>query len=75
MAPLKSETHGWAEKLSLREREIAEAISKGLNNKEIAELLFVSEGTIKNHLTSILEKLELRDRTQLAIWVLKHGGL
>lgn len=75
MAPLKSEAHGWAEKLSLREREIAEAISKGLNNKEIAELLFVSEGTIKNHLTSILEKLALRDRTQLAIWVLKHRGL
>lgn len=75
MAPLKPETHAWADNLSLREKEIAEAISKGLNNKEIAELLFVSEGTIKNHLTSILEKLELRDRTQLAIWVLKHKGL
>lgn len=75
MAPIMPEKKDWAEVLSVREKEIAEAISNGLNNKEIAEKLFVSEGTIKNHLTSILEKLELRDRTQLAIWVIKHRGL
>lgn len=57
------------EKLTPREKEIAELIGHGKNNKEISELLFITEGTVKNHITKILDKLELRDRTQLAILV------
>lgn len=58
--------------LTSREAEIALLISEGFSNREIADQLFVSEGTVKNHLTSILEKLNLRDRTQLAIYILKN---
>jgi DNA-binding NarL/FixJ family response regulator len=58
--------------LTSREAEIALLISDGLSNREIADQLFVSEGTVKNHLTNILEKLNLRDRTQLAIYILKN---
>lgn len=59
--------------LTEREKLISLAVAEGFSNKEIAQKLFVSEGTIKNHLTSILDKLELRDRTQLAIYMLKHS--
>mgnify|MGYP004702109307 CR=1 FL=1 len=58
--------------LTTRELEIARGIAQGMSNREIANDLFVSEGTVKNHLTNILEKLSLRDRTQLAIFVLKN---
>lgn len=60
------------EKLTARELEIAKGIADGMSNKEIATKMFVSEGTVKNHLTSILEKLNLRDRTQLAILMIKN---
>ena len=60
------------EALTARESEIAVLISDGLSNREISDQLFVSEGTVKNHLTNILEKLNLRDRTQLAIYILKN---
>lgn len=53
--------------LTRREREIALLICEGKSNKEIAETLFITEGTVKNHITKILDKLELRDRTQLAL--------
>lgn len=62
------------ESLTSREHEIAKAIAAGLSNKEIAEQLFVSEGTVKNHLTNILVKLELRDRTQLAIYMVRNDN-
>lgn len=58
--------------LTSREKDIARLVGEGLNNAEIAEQLFLSEGTIKNNLTKILDKLELRDRTQLAILAVKH---
>jgi DNA-binding CsgD family transcriptional regulator len=60
------------ENLTERELEICALISEGKNNKEIAAKIFISEGTVKNHLTSILKKLELRDRTQLAVFSLKN---
>lgn len=59
--------------LSDKEISIIEGISRGLSNKEIAEELFLSEGTIKNNITNILSKLELRDRTQIAIFAFKNG--
>ena len=51
-----------------KEMEIISQVAEGLNNKEIAEALFLSEGTVRNYLSTILEKLNLRDRTQLAIF-------
>jgi len=67
---LPSETYD-LDLLTDREKEICYLIAEGLNNKEISEQLFLGEGTIKNHITKVLQKLELRDRTQLAIHILK----
>lgn len=67
---LPSETYD-LDLLTEREKEICYLIADGLNNKEISEKLFLGEGTIKNHITKVLQKLELRDRTQLAIHILK----
>ncbi len=58
--------------LNEKEFEIMRLVAEGLNNKEIATTLFLSEGTVRNYLSSTLEKLELRDRTQLAIYYYKH---
>ena len=62
------------EDFDLTKREIAfiELVAKGLNNKEIASILFLSEGTVRNYLSSLLNKLDLRDRTQLAIFYYQH---
>lgn len=57
--------------LSQREIEIIELISDGYSNKEIAEKLYLGESTIKNYISGILTKLDLRDRTQIAIFYLK----
>lgn len=54
-----------------KELEIITLVADGLNNKEIAEKLFLSEGTVRNYLSVILEKLGLRDRTQLAVFYYK----
>lgn len=51
-----------------KKQEIIEQVAKGLSNKEIASLLYLSEGTVRNYISTILEKLSLRDRTQLAIF-------
>ncbi|HHX11524.1 MAG TPA: response regulator transcription factor [Clostridiales bacterium] len=61
--------------LTPRENDILELISNGLNNKEIASQIFITEGTVRNTISIILEKLELRDRTQLAIyyWQMKSN--
>ncbi|HZS05427.1 MAG TPA: response regulator transcription factor [Blastocatellia bacterium] len=55
------------EPLSTRELEILALVARGASNREIAAALFIAEGTVKNHLTSILGKLGVRDRTQAAI--------
>ncbi|MFJ6413210.1 response regulator [Terribacillus saccharophilus] len=58
--------------LTPRERAILKCIGEGLNNKEVAERLGLSVGTVKNQTSHILDKLELRDRTQLAIYAIRH---
>ena len=58
--------------LSDREKDILLLVAEGLNNKEIAEKLFLSEGTVRNYISIMLEKLSLRDRTQLAIYYYKQ---
>ncbi|WP_321385643.1 response regulator transcription factor [uncultured Enterococcus sp.] len=60
--------------INLTDRELTtlSLIAEGLNNKEIAKELFLSEGTVRNYISVLLEKLELRDRTQLAIFYYKH---
>ena len=58
--------------LTERESELIRLVSQGLNNKEISEALFLSEGTVKNNISTILSKLALRDRTQLVIFAYDH---
>ena len=53
--------------LTAREREVLRMIAKGASNREIAQALFLSEGTVRNHISHILTQLNLRDRTQAAI--------
>jgi DNA-binding NarL/FixJ family response regulator len=55
-----------------RELEIIRLIADGLSNREIAGKLFLSEGTVRNYLSSILDKLQLRDRTQVAVFYYQH---
>jgi len=61
------------EGLTEREEEVLQLISDGLNNREIAEKLFISEKTVKTHVSNILSKLHVEDRTQAAIYALRHG--
>ncbi|WP_411167516.1 response regulator [Clostridium sp. MB05] len=58
---------------SEKEFQIIKYIAEGLTNKEISEKLYLSEGTIKNNITNVLSKLNLRDRTQIAIFAFKNG--
>lgn len=62
-----------AEALTARELEILQHIVEGHSNAEIAQSLFISEKTVKNHITNILRKLDLSDRTQAAVYALRHG--
>ena len=57
--------------ITKREYDLMELISQGFSNKEIAEKLYMSEGTIRNNISTLLDKLELRDRTQLAIFFIR----
>ena len=59
--------------LSPREMEIVRYITRGLSNKMIAHRLGISHQTVKNHMTSILRKLDVEDRTQAAIYAIRHG--
>ncbi len=60
---------GKYENLTPREVEISILVSKGKSNKEISKALYITEGTVKNYLTKILAKLELENRTQLAVYI------
>lgn len=60
--------------LSKAEWQIIQQVGFGLSNKEISQKLFLSEGTVRNYLSNVLSKLQLRDRTQLAIWAVQTGA-
>ncbi len=69
--PEKDASSIWEEQeISPRELEIIRLVSQGLSNREIAQQLYLSEGTVRNYLSTILDKLQLRDRTQLAVFYL-----
>ena len=56
----------------MREIEVLELIAKGMANKDIAHTLFISEKTVKNHVTNIFRKLNVDDRTQAALYAVKN---
>jgi DNA-binding NarL/FixJ family response regulator len=62
-----------AELLTERERSILHMLATGSTNQEISSTLAISVGTVKNHISSILGKLDVRDRTQAALWAVQHG--
>lgn len=62
-----------ADKLTGRELDVLRLIAKGINNSEIAARLHLSEGTVRNHVSAILEKLGVSDRTQAAVIAIQHG--
>jgi DNA-binding NarL/FixJ family response regulator len=61
--------------LTGREQDVLQLIADGKTNQEIADELVISESTVKTHVSNILAKLQLKDRTQIAIYALKHGFL
>lgn len=67
--------HGSHGDITSREVEVLQLIARGATNREIAEQLVISEGTVKNHISNILSRLGLRDRTQAAIYAREHGLL
>lgn len=71
---INQEARSNPENLHLNEKELAimKQVASGKNNREIGESLYLSEGTVRNYISEILEKLQLRDRTQLAIFYLKN---
>jgi len=72
-AYLKEEKDDRIDELTNRELDICHYLAEGKNNKEISDILFISEGTVKNNMTRILDKLDLRDRTQLALFAVKNN--
>lgn len=71
----KKNTYGYYENkgITQKEYEIIILVAEGMNNKEIANELFLSEGTVRNYLSNILEKLQMRDRTQLVVDYYKNN--
>jgi DNA-binding NarL/FixJ family response regulator len=61
--------------LSAREMEILQYVVRGSSNKEIAHALRISQQTVKNHISSILRKLDVKDRTEAAVYALRHGWI
>jgi len=68
-----NQVSAFLEKISCREREVLEEVAKGMNNQAIAEKLFISEKTVKNHITNILEKLDIPDRMHLIVFAIREG--
>lgn len=62
-----------AEKLSDRELDVLRLVAQGLNNTQIADRLFLSQGTVRNYVSSIFSKLDVADRTQAAVIAIQHG--
>jgi DNA-binding NarL/FixJ family response regulator len=73
--PAAPPSHPGLAALTPREREVLSLIATGAKNHEIAEILGVSEKTIKNHVTNILSRLNLRDRTQAAVFIHQHHSI
>lgn len=72
--PQSKESFDYAQyNISPKEQEIIEQVALGHSNKEIAEILFLSEGTVRNYISMVLDKLSLRDRTQLAVFYYREG--
>jgi DNA-binding NarL/FixJ family response regulator len=71
--PLRQGTEAFPNTILRNEEKIIRLIGRGLANKEIAVNLSFSEGTVRNYISSILKKLDLRDRTQIAIYAVQHG--
>lgn len=69
----KSSSKALHDSLTERERQIVQFIAQGMTNNEIAELLFISEKTVKSHVSNILSKLYLADRTKVAVFAWKEG--
>ncbi|MCA9952619.1 MAG: response regulator transcription factor [Anaerolineales bacterium] len=61
--------------LSSREMEVLEMVTNGLNNKDVATSLGISHQTVKNHMTTIMRKLQVNDRTQAAVYAIQHGWI
>jgi DNA-binding NarL/FixJ family response regulator len=70
---MKSSHDGLIEELTPREQEVLKALGEGLNNKDIAKKLFITEYTVKKHVSQILAKLDLTDRTQAALYAHSKG--
>jgi DNA-binding NarL/FixJ family response regulator len=70
--PLLAAERSGATELSPRERDVLQLIGQGYSNREISDRLYISAGTVKNHVTQILSKLQLRDRTQAALWSIQN---
>jgi DNA-binding NarL/FixJ family response regulator len=69
------EHHPGSESLSEREMEVLSLVAEGLSNREIAKRLYITEGTVKNHISNVLRKLGFRDRTQAALYAQEHGWI
>jgi DNA-binding NarL/FixJ family response regulator len=75
LSQVDSATESVFSPLTPREVEILDCVARGNSNKEIARLLSISDQTVKNHITSILRKLAVNDRTQAVIYALRHGWI
>jgi two-component system, NarL family, response regulator LiaR len=73
--PAETRKDPFPKEITDREKEVIRLVANGRSNQEIADELFISEKTVKTHMSNILSKLELDDRTQLAIYAIKNGLL
>ena len=69
---MKEQTASYGAGLSAREKEVLNLVAQGLQNKDIAKQLFLSEKTVKNHVSNIFKKIHVNDRTQAALYAVKN---